>query len=339
VSASSASTDTRLLAILAGRREALSEPDVTALSRRAAAHHVEGAWLRRLEVLGAPMPSAERAALEESRVARAARNLWLVHAAEGLSLALTAAGVPHRAVKGVALLAWLAHPGDRWMDDVDLLVPSTARADAVHVARALGARHHASVRHDGLLTDAARDGTSAELEDADGAPIDLHFTRRPLPPLEPRAAGALPRPAVGALAAGLSEHVLEHHVLSPRFAARHVADLRALLDAGQLDRLLEASRESRALARTLSWLAALGAPELAGVVPPRLVALEGSLDDRARAAARRACVLGRDARYLRVLVPHRRYLEAMDAPAGNGRSLFALHARRWARIGRMLVSS
>jgi hypothetical protein len=70
---------------------------------------------------------------------RALRNLRMMHLLERLALAFEAAGVPVMALKGAALnLTVYPGPGDRPMDDLDLLVRPGMATRAIEVLEAMG---------------------------------------------------------------------------------------------------------------------------------------------------------------------------------------------------------
>ncbi|MBX7196318.1 MAG: nucleotidyltransferase family protein [Sandaracinaceae bacterium] len=309
----------RLAELLAGRIEDPRDEDLETLEATASEFSLGGALLRRLERRGA-VAEPLRARLEPARDVAAGRNLWLAHAAEQLSKALDEAHVVHRVVKGAALLPWLAHPGDRWLVDADLLFTRDARAWVAAHLTELGLTYRAHVRHDGRPSRAARDGSSLRVLGAYGAPLDLHFTARPLPEAQPASAHV----TLGALAAGLSDHVLTHHAPSAHLLLRHVADLRTLLDAGGLESLLEAQRSSAPLARSLAWMAALGAPDLVGVVPARALRLGVAPWLRVSLAIKRVRELSRDGVLLHALYPAPAYLDAHHGTRS-----------RWSRLRRL----
>ncbi|MBN8611255.1 MAG: nucleotidyltransferase family protein [Deltaproteobacteria bacterium] len=311
-----APTDLRLHRLLAGA----AVPWDADMSERAVALRVEGATLSALERVG-PVPSAAHASLEEGALACAARATWLAHEATRLSRGLHAAGIPHRLVKGMALLALVARPAERWMDDVDVLLARRDRPRAIQHLRARSFRHVPTTLHAGRASRAERDRRSAELVSPHGVPFDLHFTNRDLPPSHD---GRFPTP--GATAAALADHALVHHRGDPRFVTRLLCDLRALREAGHTDALAEEARRAPTLALALRWLQQLSdgtrlgagyAPSLAGAGLCRHVARSAELASSSG---------------LRSLWPARAYLAAHDGADDTPAVL--LHLRRWRRIVR-----
>ncbi len=316
------SIERRFYAALAGAETTWSSSDAlqgTALAREL---HVEGPWLA---VRGNNLLPVERAELEDTRLERAARNAWIRASAENVGERLEAASINYCIVKGVALLPWLAHPGDRWLDDADILISKHDRCSAVQLLSSVGQpqRH---LRYDGRLSEPARDGTSTEWEDAAGVTLDVHFVAS-LPPRERRGDLMLATPE--ALAIGLSNHVVLHHALARHFCARHIADLRALLDAGHGAALARVAKRQPALQRSLAHMRWLGAPDL-NFVDARAFPVGGDVRDHLRSTFRRIRSLATSGDLHRSLVPSRSYLTATEHDA-NATSA-QLHWRRWKRI-------
>jgi hypothetical protein len=316
------------MASLAGAEVAWSQADAIAATKLACALHVEGPWLAAGRAF---LPAEIIAALEDTQLEHAARNAWILSSAKSTSAILVDAKIPHCIVKGVALLPWLAHPGDRWLDDVDFLVPARHRAATVNALRGSGLHAHPHLRHDGAMSDPMRDGASTEWEDPNGVTVDVHFLRAPLPAATAASEDrdGLRRATPAALAVGLSNHVVLHHALAQRFCARHVADLRALLNAGHLDALAEAARTDSALRRSLAYMRSLGARDL-HFVAARDLPVGGDMRDHLRAALRRTRSLIASGELVGSLLPGRAYLQATlnDTRA----STLTLHWRRWRRI-------
>lgn len=335
----------RLAALLAGGPLDLNEREAVALAHLAVSHRVGGGVLRQLIARG-HVPQGARAVLEPARDEAAGRNLLILHDVQALSEGLRRLGIEHRLVKGVALLPLLAHPGERWMVDGDVLFARKDRARvAAHLA-SLGLRYRPHMRHDGQWSRADRDEDCVEVLGANGAPIELHFTARPLPGTSVavhRTSGVEgdTRDLIGVVAVGLSRHVLEHSIATPHLRLRHVSDLRALLDAGGLEALRAASVRSNALARSLAWMSALGAPELVGHIAPRPLPERGRAWQRVALLAGRVRVLAANGLLLRALLPATAYLHAQDAvPVGRSsatrspdlQAKAAGHLARWRRI-------
>ena len=312
----------RFLAALAGVNAAWSERDAALGTQLARELHVEGPWLA---ASNAFLTAAERSELEEARIDRAARNAWIRASAESATKRLEEASIAHCIVKGVALLPWLAHPGDRWLDDVDFLISKQDRNRTVRALLTAGYRPQRHLRYDGRLSDPMRDGTSTEWEDDAGVTVDVHFVHA-LPSSERRGGLQLATPQ--ALAIGLSNHVVLHHGLARRFCARHIADVRALLVAGHGPTLTLAARHEPALHRSLAHLRWLGAPDL-HEVQARELPVGGDVRDHLRSTLRRFRSLVASGDLHRSLIPSRAYLTATDeenAPTTR------LHWRRWKRI-------
>ncbi len=311
--------DRALLALLVGARSHVAHVEIPALVESAGRLYLSGALLTRLDALGVGA-GEHTEALHVARLDIAARNTLLGHALAMFVRGLVAASIPHRVVKGGALLAKLAHPGDRWLDDVDVLFSERDRMRVAAHVRARGLAHVPFVRHDGVHARLERDGTSADVEGPLGTPLDLHFTRRPLP--SPSSDASFPTTA--ALADGLASHVIDHHEPDTRLEARLVVDLHLLrrLDPQAVH---GAARASRVLARALGWLASVSAFE--NPSPCR----ESPMLHAWQRGTRRAIVLARDGLLLRALVPAREYLVRQDPTAAHA-SLTRLHVRRWQRI-------
>lgn len=312
----------RFLAALAGATAPWSEQEASLGTQLARELHVEGPWLAASRAFLAP---AERTELEEARLDRAARNAWIRASAESATKLLRAASIPHCIVKGVALLPWLAHPGDRWLDDVDFLISKHDRNLAVSALLAAGFQPKQHLRYDGRQSDPMHDGSSTEWEDDAGVTLDVHFVRL-LPASELRGGLQLATPE--ALAIGLSNHVVLHHALARRFCARHIADLRALLVAGHAPTLIRAAKSEPSLRRSLCHLRWLGAPYLKEIDPHELP-VGGDVRDHLRSTFRRVRSLIASGDLHRSLIPSRAYLTATEhdeAPTTR------LHWRRWKRI-------
>lgn len=271
------------------------------------------------------MPAAARAVLEPARDEAAGRNLLIQHDVQNLSRRLSEEGVAHRIVKGAALLRWLPHPGDRWMVDGDVLFARQARHQVGLGLSRFGLRYRHGIRHDGAPTRPERDGPCIEVLGVDGAPIELHFTARPLPAAEPDGV----RVTVAGLAVGLSNHVLHHSATSRHLLLRHIGDLRILLDAGHLDVLAEAARRSRTLFASLSWMSALGARDLRDVFAPRALVVRNPHWFRVTTLARRAHALAMDGLLLRALFPTAAYLAAHPRAGAAHRRR---HLLRWTSL-------
>lgn len=311
--------DLELLHLLAGACAPAAGWDERGLVARAGSLRLEGAVLRSLDRDSIDIAPASRAVLEAGRLETAARALWLTDAASSMSASLAAAGIEHRLVKGLALRGYHAHPGDRWMDDVDVLVAGNDRLRVAAHLRARGARHRPIVRHDGRASRLERDLAGAELVWTSGAPIDVHFVRE-LPPLAP-GSDALPTPA--ATAAALARHALVHHAGDPRFLARMFFDLRILRERGLAAVLDEQAREHRPLAHALERLDALRSRRSFHRVGLPAWRTRGHAWSVALGVARDAG--------LRTLWPARDYLVAHD-PSAASASTFELRRRRWGRV-------
>lgn len=310
-----APTERALLELLAGQRHGSSLP-AGALADLAVRWRVEARALSALEATQ-PVPDDVRERLAGRSLDCAARAAWLRHAGTRLSRGLFAAGIDHRLVKGLAL-AEVVSSHERWMDDVDVLVHQRDRARTVAFLRAWGLELVPLRRHDGALARPERDFGGAQYASSTGAPIDVHFTRRVLPTL-----GRAPYPTLVETAVALADHALVHHRSDPRFLARLVGDLRALIDHGHIEALRRRAEMDDVLAQALGLLGRLGAPELRDhrVSPRRF---EG------RARLRRALRAIGPSPWARVL-PARAYLEAHDASA-RGRPWTELQWRRWTRL-------
>lgn len=312
-----APSERALLELLAGGTSA-PVGQVEAVVDLAVRWRVEARALAALEAR-ATLPDALRRRLVAGSLECAARATWLRHAGTRLSLSLSAAGIDHRLVKGLALEE-VVSAAERWMDDVDVLVHERDRARTVAFLRARGLELVPQRRHDGAMARAERDFGGALYTSSTGAPIDVHFTRRALPA---SAGGACPTLEESAVA--LSDHALVHHRGDLRFLARLVGDLRALIDCGHVEPLRRRAQTSDVLAEALGWLGQLGAPELRG----RRVALRGF---EGRARLRRALRAIGPSPWSRLL-PARAYLEGHD-PEARGRPWIELQGRRWARVVR-----
>lgn len=295
---------------------------LAALGELALEWHVEGPWLDACveAEVRPPTEIVERA--EASRLDAAAKASWLLWVATRFGAELARATIEHRFVKGVAIVPSLKHVGNRWMDDVDVLVLERDRARLISAARAFGCALVDRVEHDGRLHSEAPRG-SLEFVDADGAIVDVHFVRE-LPGRNTVNGLDVSEPT--ALATGLCRHVLEHHTGAKRFLARHICDLRVLLDTVPQQALLAASVDDASLRASLAWLAWLGAPEMVDQVEPRPLPStppgRALLRSAASAFARGGWHVG---------FPARAYLELHD-PAAVERSLLRLHVRRWRRL-------
>lgn len=312
-------TDIRLLRLLAGATDVTFD---AALASRASMLRVEGSTLQALA--GADLPAGTRAILEAGRLESAARASWLTHEATRLSRGLAAAAIEHRIVKGLAVAAHAPRPGDRWMDDVDVLVRAADRQRVVTHLRARNFRHDPFVTYAGTASQPERDRRSAAFRSPHDAPFDLHFLDRPLPRSDDGR-----YPTVAETAAGIADHAILHHAGDVRFVARMITDLRAFLESGHAAILAEEAGRTRTLAVALSWIGSLSR----GLEwrPERAFPLRGRLRHVARSLS-----LAREGG-LRAAWPSRRYLTSHD-PEGAAAPALTLHARRWRRMSGALLS-
>ena len=205
--------------------------------------------------------------LREIRIEWTARNRLMLNELARVVEILSSAGIRSVALKGAALmLAHLPEVGCRRADDMDLIVPPEALAqaserlldagfsvvgdtEAVSVAGTSMAEYSTGRHHAFLPLRSPRDVL-----------IDLHWS---LPNRQWFASHDFERlsntgrtvqvdgvdvviPNSGDLLSQLCSHVVYHHVMSPRNLARHVADVSVLGDAPDLPRPL---REALAGAR------------------------------------------------------------------------------------------
>jgi hypothetical protein len=198
--------------------------------------------------------SSVMASLDGVIATAAANAAILEQTAADVARALGEAGVPCVFMKGVAFIAHglNAEPGDRHTDDVDVLVPEAALADA-----ALALQRCGFVPSDRMRRVTYDGGTRAELrppgehawgalESPLGVEVDLHFAvpdgrlcdfSALAPHCVEREVRGVPIsvPDLPALLAQMCEHVVLHHACIPRYLPRHAADLVDIVDAAGSD--------------------------------------------------------------------------------------------------------
>lgn len=122
-----------------------------------------------MQLSGAMTPPAPAGTPATADIGRA---VWLLDAAERACVVLAAAGVRVCVVKGASLVGWIYAPGERSMQDVDLLVAPRDRERAAHALRSAGyqrvARPHSPT---GMWLHPTLDWTSPS-----GVLVDLHTT-------------------------------------------------------------------------------------------------------------------------------------------------------------------
>jgi hypothetical protein len=220
-----------------------------------------------------PLPPAVANALADERAHTAAVNglLWADFAVA--CKALHAAKLEFIALKGAALLLrGFVAPSARFLCDIDLRVAPD------QIDRAMDALSMAGFQCTRTLDFAGRPDRSTDpnCRGPHGSLLELHprspgaprrtFTAELADTVEIAVGDTRARvPTDDALLTGLSEHVLFHHAFELGLLARHLADVRALVDVGTRPRGLAAVASVRLLA------AAQRSPERwAGLVfPPK----------------------------------------------------------------------
>lgn len=130
---------------------------------------------------------------EDELLFRRLRDRLLVEAAQELSAALGAGGVPHFFFKGVALIDVCYGLGERDLADIDLFVRPGHRAKAVSIVRGLGYESIADSLQAGPVELRSAETMLREPDRAlEAQQVDLHWSLDPLDRLLPRGDRTLP---------------------------------------------------------------------------------------------------------------------------------------------------
>ncbi|MFT4704827.1 MAG: hypothetical protein ACI81R_002535 [Bradymonadia bacterium] len=269
-------------------------------------------------------------------------NVILLRDAATLQQQLEANGIRCLFIKGTALLQTThANPGARHLDDIDVVVDQPERAARILID--LG--YEQAERFDGMALDGRtlaewnRDDHHAErgLISPDGTAVDLH---RRIPGLSPRREALVWENAERHGSAGLwvpsyqdqfdivAAHIVVHHLSSPRYWARHVADIAALRAASPS---LSPSTSAGRVSCTVADAVALRQPRaLSLVFPSTDVAARG---DRVLHAIETAQRVGSDlarnpSRLRHKLLPAPAYMRYRYGNQAAGAQLARLYVRR-----------
>jgi hypothetical protein len=187
------------------------------------------------------VPDSVAAVLEETRANTAARNGLLRVDLAHVSSVLANAGIPFLVTKGAALLLHrLVHDAARHLEDIDL------RLEASSIERGRACLAAAGFQIGQVLDVHGEPSPEVQCWAPCGTLVELHRSAPGAPrrTFEAELADSVECsigqgsdvrvrvPSQDALLAGLSDHVLFHHTIDPRYVARHVADVRTLVEAG-----------------------------------------------------------------------------------------------------------
>ena len=301
------------------------------------------------------LPVAAQQQLAAVAMATGARNRAGLADLRTATAALQRVGIPSVPLKGAALLLAGVHaPEHRHTDDVDLLVPrdrTRAAYDALRAAR-FGGR--LTPTHD------ARDAADAPthempaLRGPHGALVELHVaTHIPRAPADDFAhawrdadevdlEGIVIRvPSVRVLLEQTSFHVVDHHAMLPRYWARHLFDVAALLRVlGAAGAPVPGAGLSTADAVGLSIAVLAGARSAHASFAERALAtllvlpppsIEACWEGRALGLRSLRFAEGGLAALLSAVMPSTEHLR-FTGDLAAGRTLGAAHLRRWRRI-------
>jgi hypothetical protein len=209
----------------------------------------------------------------------------LFESAVAVSRDLTAAGIKHFFVKGVALLNRVYQPGDRSMSDMDLYIQPQSRTRALDVLRRLGFRECPAADQAGpeeLRTALAlRRDSSSEIEEH---VVDLHWSLDPVERLLPRRDRDVPEdiweniaddrpvpaPKPEYHAAILAHHLVHTDLLHVRNVLDIAYEFASMPDDGgdeylSICRELRIGRFAAALAKTMAVEFSIERPRAMGV--------------------------------------------------------------------------
>ncbi len=248
------------LAQALGPRPPELDAELVELAAREGLAPLLGARLQR----GATIAGGAAAALVRAHREELARGLVREQALRPLARALGAAGIPMLLLKGAALERSVYGPGERPMNDVDVLVPAARFAQAVRLARGLGAEPLGPARR--AVT--RRFEYAAAFALPPGVGVEIHRAVSPSPLFAVDIDGLFRRAraaADGALVPDptdlfllLALHAAKHGFCLP---FRSVVDGLRLAAAGSVDRdaLVERARAFRARRALAAWLGLLEA--------------------------------------------------------------------------------
>jgi hypothetical protein len=251
------------------------DADLAALAAREGLAPLLGARLARGELTATGEVAA---ALARAHREEMARGLVRGRAFAPLARAFAAAGIPALLLKGAALELRVYAPGERPMNDVDVLVPRARFAEAVGIARTLGGEP---------LGPPARPVTvrfeyATALALPPGVGVEIHRAVAPSPLFTVDEAALFARATAGADGALVPEptdlflllalHAAKHGFCLP---FRAVVDGLRLAAAGRIDEAAlvaraHAFRARRALAGWLAMLGEFGGGAALAALVPRL---------------------------------------------------------------------